>query len=352
MYSYTLTQWLLFFYMYCFLGWIWESCYVSVKKREWVNRGFMHGPFLPIYGSGAIMVLLATIPVKEQLGLVFICGMFGATLLEYVTGAIMEALFHVRYWDYSHEPLNINGHICLKASLGWGCFSVLMSYVLHAPIERFVLGMNQIVSKILMLGLTVGIIYDLIQSFNEAMDLKELLMNLSQSNLEIQSIKKRLDVVIGIIDTDASKLKEKLLQSKQALEEKLAVEKKYYEEILRAQIEKSQEEKALLESSIEKMKQRKTLALQALSEKASTYLEQLEAYTKEKSIMSTLESNKLRMELEEVIEKLKKQKEKIFTLKAKSYERSMQLLRRNPNATSRVYGEVLEEMKDLDKETK
>ena len=82
-YQYTFIQWLLFFFIYCFLGWVWESCYVSIKKREWINRGFLHGPMLPIYGSGAIIVLLCTIGVRDQVILIFIFGMTGATILEY-----------------------------------------------------------------------------------------------------------------------------------------------------------------------------------------------------------------------------------------------------------------------------
>ena len=54
MYVYSLGQWLLFFFLYCFLGWVWESCYVSAKRRQWVNRGFLHGPMLPIYGKMCI----------------------------------------------------------------------------------------------------------------------------------------------------------------------------------------------------------------------------------------------------------------------------------------------------------
>lgn len=95
MYVYSLGQWLLFFFLYCFLGWVWESCYVSAKRRQWVNRGFLHGPMLPIYGTGAVIILLATIPVRDSLWLVFLLGMLAATALEYVTGAAMEALFKV-----------------------------------------------------------------------------------------------------------------------------------------------------------------------------------------------------------------------------------------------------------------
>ena len=79
---YTFSAWLFFFYFYCFLGWVWETCYVSVLKAKWVNRGFMRGPFLPIYGSGAIVVLIFTLPFRTNPGLVFEGGMVISTILE------------------------------------------------------------------------------------------------------------------------------------------------------------------------------------------------------------------------------------------------------------------------------
>ena len=136
---YAQSQWLLFFFIYCFWGWVWESCYVSVRKREWINRGFLYGPILPIYGFGAIIILWLTLPVQYSLILIFLFGMIGATLLEYATGFVMERLFHVRYWDYSNCRFNVNGYICLFATLGWGVFSILLVKVLHPPIERIVL---------------------------------------------------------------------------------------------------------------------------------------------------------------------------------------------------------------------
>ena len=89
--GYTLSEWLLFFYIYCFIGWIWESCYVSARKRHWVNRGFLKGPLLPIYGSGAVVILAAALPLRQYPVLMVLGGMAAATLLEYVTGAAMEA---------------------------------------------------------------------------------------------------------------------------------------------------------------------------------------------------------------------------------------------------------------------
>ena len=95
--SYAVEQWLLLFYFYCFCGWLWESCYVSARQHQWVNRGFLHGPLLPIYGTGAISILFVTLPVRDNIPLIFLLGMLAATLLEWITGIIMEWLFHVRH---------------------------------------------------------------------------------------------------------------------------------------------------------------------------------------------------------------------------------------------------------------
>ena len=90
MYTYNIWQWFLFFFIYCFLGWCWETAYVSIRKRQFVNRGFMQGPFLPIYGFGALAILVAVIPVKSFPVLVYLSGLISATLLELVTGIMME----------------------------------------------------------------------------------------------------------------------------------------------------------------------------------------------------------------------------------------------------------------------
>ena len=139
MHPYHLTQWILFFFFYSFVGWLWESGYVSVRKRQWVNRGFMYGPMLPLYGSGALTVLISTMGVRENILLIFLFGMMAATLLEYVTGAVMERIFRVRYWDYSNQKFNLNGYICVSSSLCWGGFSVLLVRIVHVPVETVVL---------------------------------------------------------------------------------------------------------------------------------------------------------------------------------------------------------------------
>ena len=194
MQSYHLTQWVLFFFIYSFIGWGWECCFVSVRKRRWVNRGFMYGPMLPIYGFGALAVLISTIRVRDSIPLIFLFGMVGATLLEYVTGAVMERLFNVKYWDYSNQKFNLNGYICLTSSLGWGLFSVLLVKFVHVPIEGAVLKIPTIIAEGIAFVLTVAAAVDVTQSFNDAMDLKRILAQLEESKKQIRKIQEKLKV--------------------------------------------------------------------------------------------------------------------------------------------------------------
>lgn len=145
MYTYTWYQWLAFFYVYCFLGWIFESTYVSLKQKRLVNRGFLRLPMLPLYGSGAVMMLWVSLPVRDSLTLVYISGFIAATALEYVTGAVMERLFKVRYWDYSSQPFQLHGYICLSSSIAWGFLTILMTDVIHDPIARTVLAVPPVI---------------------------------------------------------------------------------------------------------------------------------------------------------------------------------------------------------------
>ena len=203
---YTFSTWLFFFYFYCFLGWIWETCYVSVLKAKWVNRGFMRGPFLPIYGSGAIVVLIFTLPYRTSAGLVFVVGMISATILEYCTGVAMEKMFHVRYWDYSNQHLNLNGHICLSSSLAWGVFSVILTMYGHTPVERFASRLSINSMEMIVFVLTICISIDMAESIREAINLKEVLLSLEENNEDFRRLQKHIEVASAFY---GSELKEK-----------------------------------------------------------------------------------------------------------------------------------------------
>ena len=109
--SYTVLQWTTFFMLYCMFGWCFESTYCSIKSGHLQNRGFCHGPWLPIYGVGASLLLLFTQGHEGNRLYLFLVGFFGGTCLELVTGFLMNKIFHMRWWDYSQNPLNFHGYI-------------------------------------------------------------------------------------------------------------------------------------------------------------------------------------------------------------------------------------------------
>lgn len=147
--QYSLTQWLLFFFLYCFLGWIWECLYVSAHEKKWINRGFLYGPLIPIYGFGAIIVFLITLSVRDSIPKIFIVGVSCSTALEYGTGVVMQKLFHRRYWDYNRKCFNLNGYVCPFCSLGWGLFSVVQIKVLHPFFESAILEIPTVAASFL-----------------------------------------------------------------------------------------------------------------------------------------------------------------------------------------------------------
>ena len=141
----------------------------------------MKGPWLPLYGSGAILVLLVTLPYADHPVGVYFAGMIAATILEYITGVGMVKLFKVRYWDYSYKKIQFQGHICLSSSLAWGGLSLLMVYVIHPPIVKFIDMWNENVVNILTFIVTICMAYDFANAFREAMDLRALIIQAEEA---------------------------------------------------------------------------------------------------------------------------------------------------------------------------
>ena len=127
-----------FFFITAFIGWIYESCFVSVKNHKLTNRGFLNGPIIPIYGAGGTAIMLVTTQFKDDLVLVFLSGMVVASVLEFVTSWLMEKLFHAKWWDYSDWKPNLQGRICLWASLFWGVLSVTMQLFIKPALDKLI----------------------------------------------------------------------------------------------------------------------------------------------------------------------------------------------------------------------
>ncbi len=248
MYFYSSTQWILLFFAYAFAGYLWEEIYVSLRQHKLVNRGFLHGPVLPIYGFGAIIILFTVLPVIDNWCLIFILGMCAATVLEYITGALLNKIFKMRYWDYSNDFANVRGYICLRASLAWGAFSLLLVNAIHPLMDRIVLDipydLDQTAAVLLICVFTV----DCIVSVQQAWDVRTLLISMAEENQEIQQLlervellKRRRDAIIAFSDLDQNGVPDiledmdiKLKEHIQKLKEKNAIRMDALKRVMRA----------------------------------------------------------------------------------------------------------------------
>ncbi|MCI5650592.1 MAG: putative ABC transporter permease [Fusicatenibacter sp.] len=148
------------FWLYSFCGWIWESSYVSIKQKKLVNRGFVNGPLLTIYGTGAVTVYLILRPVEDKWYFLYFGGMMVATVLEYVTGVLMEKIFHAHWWDYSDQKFNFQGKICLGSSIAWGFFALILFYVLQPIAEKVVDLVDRSYGEIIVSVITICYLID------------------------------------------------------------------------------------------------------------------------------------------------------------------------------------------------
>ena len=374
MQSYHLTLWVLFFFIYSFIGWVWECCFVSVRKRRWVNRGFMYGPMLPIYGFGALAVLISTIRVRDSIPLIFLFGMVGATLLEYVTGAVMERLFNVKYWDYSNQKFNLNGYICLTSSLGWGLFSVLLVKFVHVPIEGAVLKIPTIIAEGIAFVLTVAAAVDVTQSFNDAMDLKRILAQLEESKKQIRKIQEKLKVAseefvedyrqrAGEFVEDYRRRVEEHVEDYRGRAEEMAEDyKKLAEEHMDSYRQRAEE---MVEGYKEEIKVQKKKRREQINSRKEEYLARVHARREERqrllarlseraellmkeeftSKVDELIGEDKREEYAKIKKNISREMTKMHDRTDRSYIRAARHLKGNPTAVSKRFSEALAELR-------
>lgn len=314
---YSKAQWILIFFIYCFCGWIWETLYVSVKTRKLVNRGFLHGPWLPIYGSGAIIILFTTRPFRESDILIFLVGMLSATFLEYVTGAVMEKLFQMRYWDYSDMACNLNGYVCLPASLVWGIFSLVIVHILHPPVDDLVMQIPIYLTEILCPVLSILFAVDVTKSVQGALDLRAFMVKLTQNHELMESLEHRMDSVIVRLDQASEKISsvaERVEQISERLEGPRGIVASLRE------------------------KNRKSLADVQNRIQESMSVQERERLEKIKKAL---------IEIQEAIQKAEAERDVWLE---KEYKRASSILKRNPSARSREFEKALEELKRLREE--
>lgn len=127
-----------YFFLYSVLGYVCEVLYCSIPARRFVNRGFLHGPYIPVYGFGGVAGILLLSSYRDKVFVVFLLGMVVSSVIEYIAGFFLEHLFHVRLWDYRDHRFQIRGRVCLSNAVLFGLLILVVIYGIHPIIEQSV----------------------------------------------------------------------------------------------------------------------------------------------------------------------------------------------------------------------
>lgn len=160
----TVQAYILLFFTCACLGWLMEVICKAIQFRRFINRGFLIGPYCPIYGFGAVLITALLSWHAQSPWAVFVLAMVIAGTLEYVTSYAMEKLFHARWWDYSHRHFNLNGRVCANTLIPFGVMGLIMIYWFKPLCFGFFERMPSAVRSALCIGLCVLLLADVIVS--------------------------------------------------------------------------------------------------------------------------------------------------------------------------------------------
>ncbi len=240
--------------VYSFLGWCCEVAFAAVRRGIFVNRGFLNGPVCPIYGFGVLIVLLVLEPVKDNLALLFFGSMVLTSALEFFIGFIMEQFFHDKWWDYSENPFNIKGYICLEFSLVWGAACVLVVDVIHPMIFKLICAIPEKLSLWLMVFFTAVLISDAVIT----------LWNMLKLPKRLRAIDELEKAMTAVSDAIGEKVYEGVEHSKERSEafnekhpELAERRKEAFEDVLEKRSEINREVKAREDESLEALRAKK-----------------------------------------------------------------------------------------------
>lgn len=183
---YTLSLLFIYFFIYAIIGWVCEVIYCSIPEKKFINRGFLNGPYCPIYGVGALIIITFLMPYTSDPILVFFIGVILTSTLEYATSWGMEKLFHAKWWDYSEHKFNINGRICLLNSFLFGLMCLALMYVVHPVVDDFVKIFSYFWIQVIGTVAAVFFLSDVVESTRETVDFNKKLGSVYEATTELK----------------------------------------------------------------------------------------------------------------------------------------------------------------------
>lgn len=245
---------IIYFAIYAFLGWCVEVAYAALNTGKFVNRGFLNGPVCPIYGFGVVFIIAFLTAIENDFFVLFIGAVFITSFIEYMTGFVLEKIFHHRWWDYSDMPFNIRGYICLKFSLIWGIASIFVVKVVHAVVYDVVRVIPNLVGIILIAIIIISFLIDFIAAVQTVLKLNVRLKKIEEISVQMRN---KSDILAKEISKNTIELKklydENSVEFKQKHEASIVeIKNKYEKEIveLRSKYDKLTERRHILQRRV------------------------------------------------------------------------------------------------------
>lgn len=212
------------FLIYGFVGWCTEVIFAAVNSGKFVNRGFLNGPICPIYGFGILAVVRLLKPFGNNILLLFVGSVLITSGLEYITGFLLEKLFHQKWWDYSDVPFNIQGYICLKFSLLWGLACMFTVEIIHPLVIKFIHLLPSTLSTILCAVFLSAAITDFILTLINVLKLPKKLHTIIELEKALNSVSENIGEKLSTraisFNSRAEELKLKGESDREALKDK------------------------------------------------------------------------------------------------------------------------------------
>lgn len=252
-----------YFIIYSFLGWCLESIYKTIILKKVTNSGFLYGPFCPMYGIAAVL-MVAISEVSNNPIIIFILSFFVFSIWEYIVAVVLEKCFKTKYWDYSNLKFNIKGRVCLKNSIYWGFLGVLLVFVIHPLIEKAISFIPMQIAIYLQIILVIAIVVDAIitifrimiidkriqEVFEIGNTIKEKLIELKEEKYLEKATKEHIQKLVDDLKTRESVLRIKIYK-------RIIKLKKAFPEMHSENITKFMKQKNLIEDIKDKIKKYK-----------------------------------------------------------------------------------------------
>ncbi len=185
-------QYIALFYIYSFMGWAMETIQISIREKKFVNRGFLIGPYCPIYGCGVILITILLHKYHDDLSATFFLSILICGTLEYLTSFVMEKIFKARWWDYSQRKFNINGRICLETLIPFGIAGTVITIWINPFFIKYLNVIPSIIINIILSIISIFFIIDVVVSFKIIFNLKEISKEFKDNTNEISDKVKKI----------------------------------------------------------------------------------------------------------------------------------------------------------------